>query len=226
MASDSHQRHPVPFIKVFPSRSGKPPTSTQLDSLPMMVHIWYDIRLCTILPEKSNGDVFRTKLYHSNPSPQIHHPFQRKNSQPCSPAIPGGYQQIIQGLPPPGSAGGGLLFSLQNQSRGNSKRLRIIKSAGKVSSTSAFLGQLNWAIQAVFKQLAWPWPFWANSYSTVGVQSHISIFKMARAVLAQFGQYSLVTYLLSACDSKPEHKHDSQNTMNQWYSQDTTKTWS
>ncbi|MBW0590106.1 hypothetical protein O181_129821 [Austropuccinia psidii MF-1] len=30
---------------------------------------------------------------------------------------------------------------------------------------------------------------------------------------------------LSACDSKPEHKHDSQYTINQWYSQDTTKTW-
>ncbi|MBW0546130.1 hypothetical protein O181_085845 [Austropuccinia psidii MF-1] len=32
--------------------------------------------------------------------------------------------------------------------------------------------------------------------------------------------------LVSACDSKPEHRHDSQNTINQWYSQDTTKTWS
>ncbi|MBW0498875.1 hypothetical protein O181_038590 [Austropuccinia psidii MF-1] len=31
---------------------------------------------------------------------------------------------------------------------------------------------------------------------------------------------------LSACDSKPEHKHDSQNTINQWYSHNTTKTWS
>ncbi|MBW0583274.1 hypothetical protein O181_122989, partial [Austropuccinia psidii MF-1] len=31
---------------------------------------------------------------------------------------------------------------------------------------------------------------------------------------------------LSACDSKPEHKHDSQYTINQWYSEDTTKTWS
>ncbi|MBW0587752.1 hypothetical protein O181_127467 [Austropuccinia psidii MF-1] len=31
---------------------------------------------------------------------------------------------------------------------------------------------------------------------------------------------------VSACDSKPEHKHDSQNTINQWYSQNTTKTWS
>ncbi|MBW0466440.1 hypothetical protein O181_006155 [Austropuccinia psidii MF-1] len=35
-----------------------------------------------------------------------------------------------------------------------------------------------------------------------------------------------VQLALSACDSKPEHKHDSQNTINQWYSQDTTKTWS
>ncbi|MBW0508349.1 hypothetical protein O181_048064 [Austropuccinia psidii MF-1] len=31
---------------------------------------------------------------------------------------------------------------------------------------------------------------------------------------------------LAAHDSKPEHKNDSQNTINQWYSQDTTKTWS
>ncbi|MBW0582050.1 hypothetical protein O181_121765 [Austropuccinia psidii MF-1] len=31
---------------------------------------------------------------------------------------------------------------------------------------------------------------------------------------------------MSACDSKPGHKHDSQYTINQWYSQDTTKTWS
>ncbi|MBW0590295.1 hypothetical protein O181_130010 [Austropuccinia psidii MF-1] len=32
--------------------------------------------------------------------------------------------------------------------------------------------------------------------------------------------------VISACDSKPEHKHDSQSTINQWYSQDTTKAWS
>ncbi|MBW0513766.1 hypothetical protein O181_053481 [Austropuccinia psidii MF-1] len=34
------------------------------------------------------------------------------------------------------------------------------------------------------------------------------------------------TGIFAACDSKPEHKNDSQNTINQWYSQDTTKTWS
>ncbi|MBW0551663.1 hypothetical protein O181_091378 [Austropuccinia psidii MF-1] len=34
------------------------------------------------------------------------------------------------------------------------------------------------------------WPNWANSCSTVGIQSHSTILKMARAVLAQFRQYS------------------------------------
>ncbi|MBW0551665.1 hypothetical protein O181_091380 [Austropuccinia psidii MF-1] len=34
-----------------------------------------------------------------------------------------------------------------------------------------------------------------------------------------------LTQKVSACDSKPEHKHDSQITIHQWYSQDTTKTW-
>ncbi|MBW0576530.1 hypothetical protein O181_116245, partial [Austropuccinia psidii MF-1] len=156
---------------------------------PRMLHISYYIPLCTIFPQQSNGDAFRTKLKHSNSSPQIHHPYQRKTSQPCSLAIHGDYQQIIQELPPPGSAGGGFIFSLQDQSRGNSKRLRIIKSVGKVSSTSECLGQLYWAMQAVFKQLVSPWAFWANLYSTLGIQSHSSIFKMARTVLAQFSQY-------------------------------------
>ncbi|MBW0553956.1 hypothetical protein O181_093671 [Austropuccinia psidii MF-1] len=39
-------------------------------------------------------------------------------------------------------------------------------------------------------------------------------------------QEAEVVVNMSACDSKPEHKHDSQNTINQCYSQDTTKTWS
>ncbi|MBW0493391.1 hypothetical protein O181_033106 [Austropuccinia psidii MF-1] len=57
----------------FPSRSGKPPTSTQIELIiqePRMVHIWYYKPFCTIFPQKSKGDVFRTKLGHSNSSPQ------------------------------------------------------------------------------------------------------------------------------------------------------------
>ncbi|MBW0488697.1 hypothetical protein O181_028412 [Austropuccinia psidii MF-1] len=60
---------------------------------------------------------------------------------------------------------------------------------------SAFLGQLNWSIQVVIKHPVWPWPIWANSYSTVGIQSHSSILKMPRPVFAQFRQYSWVNHL-------------------------------
>ncbi|MBW0544097.1 hypothetical protein O181_083812 [Austropuccinia psidii MF-1] len=77
---------------------------------PRMVHIWYYIPLCTIFPQQSNGDRLRTKLRHSNSSPQTHHPFQRKNSQPFSLTIIGSYQKTIQGPQPPGPAGVGLYF--------------------------------------------------------------------------------------------------------------------
>ncbi|MBW0527093.1 hypothetical protein O181_066808 [Austropuccinia psidii MF-1] len=40
-----------------------------------MVHIWYNIPLSTNFAQQYNGDVFGTKLCHSNSVPQIHHPF-------------------------------------------------------------------------------------------------------------------------------------------------------
>ncbi|MBW0510051.1 hypothetical protein O181_049766 [Austropuccinia psidii MF-1] len=40
-----------------------------------------------------------------------------------------------------------------------------------------------------------PCPNWANSYSTVGIQSHSSILKMARTVLTQFRKYSQMIHL-------------------------------
>ncbi|MBW0549670.1 hypothetical protein O181_089385 [Austropuccinia psidii MF-1] len=69
---------PSQLCKGFPSISGKPPTSTQnwthhagtKDGTYMVLYT-----LCTIFPQKFNGDVLRTPLHHSNSSPQIHHPF-------------------------------------------------------------------------------------------------------------------------------------------------------
>ncbi|MBW0478488.1 hypothetical protein O181_018203 [Austropuccinia psidii MF-1] len=77
---------------------------------PGMGHVWYNMPLCTIFPQKSNGDVLRTHFFHLNSSPQVHHPFQRKTFQSFSPAIPGSYQKTIQGPQPPGPAVVGLLF--------------------------------------------------------------------------------------------------------------------
>ncbi|MBW0574278.1 hypothetical protein O181_113993 [Austropuccinia psidii MF-1] len=62
------------------------------------------------------------------------------------------------------------------------------------------------------------------------VEEEYDLMDLIRGI-EKIGEYSeltdrfLTARFMSACDSKPEHKHDSQNTINQWYSQDTTKTW-
>ncbi|MBW0575179.1 hypothetical protein O181_114894 [Austropuccinia psidii MF-1] len=154
-----------------------------------MVHIWYDIPLCTNFDQKSNGDDFRNKLGHFKPSPQIHHPFQRKYFQSFNLAINGTTRRPFEDPNHLALQELGCTF-FQDPSKGNLKRLSSIQSAVKASSTSVSLGQLNWSIQVAFKQAVWPWPFWANSYSTVGTRSHSSIFKMDRSVLTQHSQYS------------------------------------
>ncbi|MBW0591228.1 hypothetical protein O181_130943 [Austropuccinia psidii MF-1] len=63
--------------------------------------------------------------------------------------------------------------------RGNT----IFQSVVKASSIAILLGQLNWSIQASINQPVCPWPNWANSITRFN-------FKMARAVSAQFRQYS------------------------------------
>ncbi|MBW0497572.1 hypothetical protein O181_037287 [Austropuccinia psidii MF-1] len=124
-----------------------------------------------------------------NQGPKIHHQFQRRTLQLIRLAIHGGYQKTVPGPQPPGPQELGWQF-FQDYSKGHSKRLFTIQSVFKAESTSILLGQLNWSIQAAINQPVCSWPNWANSYSTVGIQSHSSIFKMARAVLAQLRQYS------------------------------------
>ncbi|MBW0481495.1 hypothetical protein O181_021210 [Austropuccinia psidii MF-1] len=55
---------------------------------------------------------------------------------------------------------------------------------------------------------------------------HHKKFKILKPLPIPNGPWICLPMYLSACDSKPEHMHVSQNTINQWYSQDTTKTWS
>ncbi|MBW0567508.1 hypothetical protein O181_107223 [Austropuccinia psidii MF-1] len=67
----------------------------------------------------------------------------------------------------------------------------LFQSVVKASSISILLGKLNWSIQVAINQPVCTWPNWENSYSTVGIHSHSSNFKMTRSVLTQFRQYSL-----------------------------------
>ncbi|MBW0593639.1 hypothetical protein O181_133354 [Austropuccinia psidii MF-1] len=102
--------------------------------------------------------------------------------------FPGGYQKTIQGPQPPGPAGVGLSFLIRII-------LRVILR-GYINhfnhcqdiKYSEFFGKLNWSIKVVIKNHVWPWLIWANSYSTMGIQSKSSILNMARTLLTQLRQ--------------------------------------
>ncbi|MBW0509057.1 hypothetical protein O181_048772 [Austropuccinia psidii MF-1] len=80
LATSNHQGPPAQVQQGFPSIQEKtlPSSTYPVPKDPGVVHIWYNIALCTIFTQQSIGDGFRTQLGHFNPSPQIHHPFQRK----------------------------------------------------------------------------------------------------------------------------------------------------
>ncbi|MBW0506924.1 hypothetical protein O181_046639 [Austropuccinia psidii MF-1] len=90
MTSGNHQRPPaqlqartpLSFRETFPS-SMHPVLK---DS--GVVHIWYNIPLCTIFSQKSNGDAFRTKLSDSKSSPQSITNFKGGSFSYLSLAIP------------------------------------------------------------------------------------------------------------------------------------------
>ncbi|MBW0526492.1 hypothetical protein O181_066207 [Austropuccinia psidii MF-1] len=146
-----------------------------------VVHIWYYIPLCTIFAQQSNGDAFRTQFHLSksrsqNPTPILKEDFLA--------------QKTIQGSHSPSPEGVGLAISFRIILRAILRGYTLFQSADKASIISILLGQFNWSIQVSINQPVCTWPNWAKSYSTVGIQSHSSNFKMARSVLTQFGQYS------------------------------------
>ncbi|MBW0555330.1 hypothetical protein O181_095045 [Austropuccinia psidii MF-1] len=83
---------------------------------PGVVHIWYNIPLCTI--SSSNPMVT-----YSGPNPS---PILKEDLSAISAwQFPGSYQKTIQGSQPPGPAGVGLSFSHQDYSKGSYHRLSI-----------------------------------------------------------------------------------------------------
>ncbi|MBW0492015.1 hypothetical protein O181_031730 [Austropuccinia psidii MF-1] len=75
---------------------------------PGVVHIWYNIPLCTIFAQQSNGDASRTKLPDSKSSPQSITNFEGGFLIYSVWRFPGSYQKTIRGPQPPGPAEVGL----------------------------------------------------------------------------------------------------------------------
>ncbi|MBW0557445.1 hypothetical protein O181_097160, partial [Austropuccinia psidii MF-1] len=74
---------------------------------PAVVHIWYNIPLCTLFSQQSNGDVFRNKLHDSKSSPQYITNFKGGSFSYSVWQLPGGYQKTIKGPQTPSPAGVG-----------------------------------------------------------------------------------------------------------------------
>ncbi|MBW0476674.1 hypothetical protein O181_016389 [Austropuccinia psidii MF-1] len=100
-ATSSAQFHPSPQLNGKSFHSSMHPVLHGAG----VVHIWYNIPLCTILAQQSNGNISGPNSMIPNQSFKIQHPFQRRNLQLISLAIHGGYQKTIEGPQPPGPAG-------------------------------------------------------------------------------------------------------------------------
>ncbi|MBW0506934.1 hypothetical protein O181_046649 [Austropuccinia psidii MF-1] len=117
MASGNHQRSPAQIQERIPLKfRGRLFPSSMHPALkePGVVHIWYNIPLCTIFAQQFNGDIFRTKLLDSKSICQSITNFKGKFVFRYSVwKIPGSYQKTIQGPQPPGPAGVGLAILIR-----------------------------------------------------------------------------------------------------------------
>ncbi|MBW0500824.1 hypothetical protein O181_040539 [Austropuccinia psidii MF-1] len=96
--------------RVSPHIQGKASPSSMHPVLeePGVVHIWYNIPLCTIFCQQSNGDIFRTQLSDSKSSPKSITNFKGGPFSHSVWQFPGSYQKTIQVPQPSGPAGVGL----------------------------------------------------------------------------------------------------------------------
>ncbi|MBW0565280.1 hypothetical protein O181_104995 [Austropuccinia psidii MF-1] len=98
---------------------------------PGVVHIWYNIPLCTICSQKSNGDVFKTKLHDSRTSPQFITDFKEGFFSYSVWQLPGGYQKTIRGPQLPGPAGVGFSILIRTVRREILRVYQLFKSLAR-----------------------------------------------------------------------------------------------
>ncbi|MBW0544503.1 hypothetical protein O181_084218 [Austropuccinia psidii MF-1] len=155
-----------------------------------VVHIWYYIPLCTIFAQQFNGDVFRTQFHLSKSRSQNPMPILKEDFLTHQSGNPWRQSEDHSRIPITWPCRSWVGNSYRIIPRAILTGYKSFQSVVKASSISIPLGKFNWFIQAAINQPVCTWPNWANSYSTVGIQSHTSNFKMARSLLTQFRQYS------------------------------------
>ncbi|MBW0472811.1 hypothetical protein O181_012526 [Austropuccinia psidii MF-1] len=102
--------HQLSSKQGFPSSSGEdfPFFNALRTQGPGVVHIWYNIPLCTIFVQQSNGETSRTQLCDYKSSPKSITNFKGGLFSYSVWQFLGSYQKTIQGPQPPGPAGVGL----------------------------------------------------------------------------------------------------------------------
>ncbi|MBW0545692.1 hypothetical protein O181_085407 [Austropuccinia psidii MF-1] len=155
-----------------------------------VVHIWYYIPLCTIIAQQFNGDTSRTQFHISKSRSQNPTPISKQHFLTHPSGNPWWQSEDHSRIPITWPCRSWVGNFIQDYSKGIFRGYTSFQSVVKASRFSIILGQLNWSIQASINQPVCTWANWANSYLTVGIQSHSSIFKIARAILTQFRQYS------------------------------------
>ncbi|MBW0528194.1 hypothetical protein O181_067909 [Austropuccinia psidii MF-1] len=155
-----------------------------------VVHIWYYIPLCTIFAQKFNCDVFRTKFHDSKSRSQKPMPILKEDSLAHQSGNPWRLSKDYSRTPTTWSCRSwvGNYFRILQRAilRGYSSFNQLSRQQVPQYSLDNSIGPYRQ--QSIIPVC--PWPNTASSYSTVGIQSHNSILKMARTVLAQFRQYS------------------------------------
>ncbi|MBW0502794.1 hypothetical protein O181_042509 [Austropuccinia psidii MF-1] len=106
---------------------------------PGVVHIWYNIPLCTIFSQQSNGEILRTKLRDSKSSTQSITNFKGGSFSYFSLAITWWLPENHLRTPTTWPCRGWVVISHQDYSKGNSQRLSIISIIVKGESTQKSL---------------------------------------------------------------------------------------
>ncbi|MBW0563600.1 hypothetical protein O181_103315 [Austropuccinia psidii MF-1] len=178
--------------KPFPQLKGNSVHSSMHPVLKVaiVVHIWYYIPLCTIYAQQFNGEFFRTKFHNLNSSSQDPTPILEEDSLTHQSGNPWRQSEDHSRIPTTFPCRIWVGNFIPGYSKGILRVYSVFQSVVKASSISILLGKLNWSIQASIHQPVCPWPNWANTIFHCGNSITQFNFKMARTLLAQFGQYS------------------------------------